>query len=139
VFDPVKLRADGSRVTVGVPDQLSLVAEFPGPVLATMELSTGAAFDERLVQLRGTGGTLRVDFSSNRIELATGAEGYRPVEIRPGEAGEWRVEREFVDAIRGEGEVRLTDFATGAAYMAFTDAARRSALEGRRVSLGPGL
>jgi predicted dehydrogenase len=139
VFEPVKVRADGGRVTVGVPDQLSLVAEFPGPLLATLEMSTGAAFDERVVHLRGTGGAVRVDFSSSRIELATGAEGYRPVEVRPGEAGEWRVEREFVDAIRGEGEVRLTDFATGAAYMAFTDAVRRSALEGRRVPIGPGL
>ncbi|HYW25986.1 MAG TPA: Gfo/Idh/MocA family oxidoreductase [Terriglobales bacterium] len=139
VFDPVKERADGGRATVGVPDQLNLVAEFPGPLLATLEMATGAAFDERVVHLRGTGGTLRVDFSSGRIELATGAEGYRPVEVRPGEAGEWRVEQEFIGAIRGENEVRLTDFATGAAYMAFTDAVRRSALEGRRVPIGSGL
>jgi predicted dehydrogenase len=140
VFEPVKERPDGSRAPVNIPDHLCLVAEFPGPVLATLEMSTGAALQDKVVHLRGTGGTLRIDFSPPRIELATNAaEGYRPVEIRPADERGWRVEQEFVDAIRGVGEVRLTDFATGAAYMAFTDAVRRSALEGRRVPLGPGL
>jgi predicted dehydrogenase len=138
VFDPVKVRSDGTRAPVDVPDHLSLVAEFPGPVLATLEMSSGTTFEEKVVHLRGTGGTLRVDFTPPRIELATDAEGYRQVEIRPDEQREWRVEQEFIDAIRREGEVQLTDFATGAAYMAFTDAVRRSAREGRRITLSPG-
>ena len=79
---------------------------------------------------------LHYRYSVAQIELATdGARGYEPVEARPDEAADWRVEQEFVDAIRGDGEVRLTDFATGAAYMAFTDAARQSAREGRRIPL----
>jgi predicted dehydrogenase len=140
VFDPVRERPDGSRAPVSVPDHLCLVAEFPGPVLATLEMSVGTGLERRVVHLRGTGGVLRLDLTTPRIELATdAAEGYRPVAVRPGDEGGWRVEQEFVDAIRGEGEVRLTDFASGAAYMAFTDAVSRSALEGRRIPLGPGL
>src|SRR5262245_16622764 len=133
VFNPVKERPDGSRAPVSVPDHLCLLAEFPGPVFATLEMSSGVAFEERVVDLRGTGGILRVGFSPRRMELATdAAEGYRPVEIPPADRREWRVEQEFVDAIRGEGQVELTDFATAAAYMAFTDAVGRSVLEGRR-------
>ena len=140
VFEPVKERPGGGRAPVSIPDHLCLVAEFPGPVLATLEMSLGTGLEKRTVHLRGTGGEIRLDLGTPRIELATGgAEGYRPVDVRPGDEGGWRVEQEFVDAIRGEGEVRLTDFATGAAYMAFTDAVRRSALEGRRIPLGPGL
>jgi predicted dehydrogenase len=138
VFDPVKERPDGSRAPVSVPDHLALVAEFPGPVFATLEMATGAAAEEKVVHLRGTGGTLRLDFAPPRLELTTDTpDGYRPVEVRPGDEGGWRVEEEFVDAIRGRGEVRLTDFATGAAYMAFTDAVRRSATEGGRIAIGP--
>jgi len=135
-FDPEKEWPDGSRAAGSVPDHLCLLAEFPGPVLATLEMSARAAFEEKEAHLQGTEGTLRVGFAPRRLELATAAsEGYRPVEVRPEEEADWRVEEEFVDAIRGRGEVRLTDFATGAAYMAFTDAARQSAREGRRIAL----
>jgi len=136
VFEPYRVGPDGGRAPVSVPDHVRLVAEFPGPVFASLEMSARAAFEEKVVHLTGTRGTLRVGFAPRRLELATDAEaGYRPVEVRPDEEGDWRVEEEFIGAIRGESEVRLTDFATGAAYMAFTDAVRRSALEGVRVAL----
>ncbi len=136
VFEPYRVGPDGGRAAVSVPDHVRLVAEFPGPVFASLEMSARAAFAEKVVHLTGTGGTLRIGFPAGPIELATDAQaGYRPVEVRPDERGEWRVEQEFVGAIRGECEVQLTDFATGAAYMAFTDAVRRSALEGVRVAL----
>jgi predicted dehydrogenase len=136
VFDPVKEWPDGSRAPVDVPDHLALLAEFPGPVLATLEMSARAAIEEKVATFRGTAGVLRVDLARPRIELATdAATGFRPLEVRPEDEGGWRVEEEFVEAIRGRGEVRLTDFATGVGYMAFTDAVRRSAAGGRRVPL----
>ena len=59
----------------------------------------------------------------NGSQIATGASPeYQPVQIRPEDRADWRVEAEFIGAIRGEEEVHLTDFATGVRYMAFTDA-----------------
>jgi hypothetical protein len=37
------------------------------------------------------------------------------------------VEAEFVAAVRGEGKIQFTDFATGVQYMEFTEAVARSA------------
>ena len=65
----------------------------------------------------------------------TGDAGLHPLTI-PGERrGRWRMEEEFVAAIRGEEPVRRTDFPTGVRYMQFTDAVHRSAVEGRAVDL----
>ncbi len=49
--------------------------------------------------------------------------------------GKWRVEEEFVEAIRGNEAVKLTDFATGAKYMEFTDAVSRALQTGSVVKL----
>jgi len=134
VFDPEKVRPDGSVALVAIPDYLCVVAEFAGPVFASLEMASHAAFEENSALFFGTGGTMRVSFSPRRIDLADDpAAGYQPVALRPDDEREWRVEEEFVGAIRGEESVRLTDFATGAATMAFTDAVRQSALEGHRV------
>jgi len=134
VFDPFKVAPDGGRAVSSIADHLALLVEFPGPVCASLEMSVHAQHESTEVLFFGTGGTIRLR-SGPPIELATGANGFRPVEQRAGEARDWRVEEEFVAAIRGEGEVHLTDFATGAAYMAFTDAVQESAQTGRRVSL----
>ena len=53
----------------------------------------------------------------------------------PGEAAEWRVEDEFIGAIRGDERIRLTDFETGVRYMAFTEAVNRSLEEGRAIEV----
>jgi len=134
VFDPNKIADDGSLVTSSIPDHLALSAEFPGPVFATLEMSVHAAHEATSVLFFGTGGAIRLK-PGPPIELASGAGGFKPVEQRSGEAQDWRVEEEFIAAIRGEGEVHLTDFASGAAYMAFTDAVWESAQSGRRVNL----
>ncbi len=134
VFDPYKVAPDGARAVVSIPDHIALLAEFPGSVFATLEMSVHAAHEATSILFFGTTGTMRMRLGPP-LELATGKDGFRPVEQLAGEAQDWRVEEEFVAAIRGEGEVRLTDFATAAAYMAFTDAVRESAQTGRRVSL----
>jgi predicted dehydrogenase len=126
---------DGT-VHYDVPDFVAITAEFPGRVIATIEISAHASFGgPNSVHLFGTAGTIRVDVDNRRLEIATAAaKEYRPVDIRPA-TEDWRVEAEFIGAIRGQEEVRLTDFATGARYMAFTDAVNESARTGRRFAL----
>ena len=56
-------------------------------------------------------------------------------EIPADQRGDWRVEDEFIGAIRGTESIRLTDFATGVKYMEFTEAVARSAESGQPVDL----
>ena len=51
------------------------------------------------------------------------------------EQGGWRVEADFVDAIRDGKPVTHTSFEEGAKYMEFTEAVNVSVAEGRRVEL----
>jgi predicted dehydrogenase len=118
-----------------VPDYVAIQAEFPARVHATVEIAAHTANGgANQALLFGTAKTLRVDFDAKTLALAAaGSSDYVPVEIRPGEAQEWRVEAEFVGAIRGQEQVRLTDFATGVRYMRFTDAVNESAQSGQRI------
>jgi hypothetical protein len=47
----------------------------------------------------------------------------------------WRVEAEFIGAIRGEELVTHTPFSVGVHYMEWTEAVTRSAQTGRAISL----
>ena len=58
-----------------------------------------------------------------------------PVEIAPDKRGGWRVEEEFINAIRGLEAVTHTDFATGVAYMEWTSAVSRSLSSRQTVTL----
>ena len=58
-----------------------------------------------------------------------------PVEIDPAKRGGWRVEEEFVNAIRGMERVTHTDLFTGVKYMEWTTAVSRSLHKGRAVML----
>ena len=99
-----------------------------------MEISSFAtAGGANSAHLFGTKGTLKVDFDTQNLALSTGGGAYAPVDIRPDERLEWNVEAEFIGAIRGQNEVRLTDFATAVRYMEFTDAVAESAKTGQRI------
>ena len=135
VFDPFKVDAAGARAVSTIPDHLALLTEFPGPVYASLEMSAHTQFEGNSVLFFGTGGTLRLRPAELSLEIATDSGGFKAVQQRDGERQDWRVEEEFAGAIRGRETVRLTDFATGAAYMAFTDAVTESAATGRRVGI----
>lgn len=59
----------------------------------------------------------------------------KEVTIPQDKAGRWRVEEEFVAAIRGQEKVYRTNFATGLRYMEFTQAVAISYQTGETVSL----
>jgi predicted dehydrogenase len=134
---PTMHAADGTTVPVDVPDHLVAVAELPGPTLATIEISASPTGEPNAFRLTGTDGTLRADFDAGTLELSRGAGPAEPVAIPDAERADWRVEAEFIEAIREGTPVRRTDFATGVRYMAFTDAVIASIAEGRRVTIAP--
>ena len=59
----------------------------------------------------------------------------RRVGIAPEKMGGWRVEEEFVNAIRGLEPVTHTDFVTAVKYMEWTDAVSLSARTAETVRL----
>ena len=88
-------------------------------------------------------GVLRYDLLEDRIfgahreagRSAVKAGELTEIPIPTEKARTWRVEADFVDAIRTGAPIQFTDFATGVAYMEFTEAVARSAEQGEPVEL----
>ncbi len=135
VFVPYRRREDGSLGAVRIPDHLDVLAELAGGALLHIQQSTVTAFQE------GAGTWLYGDlavlvFRDGQLWMGRrGDAGLARLEIPPHERGEWRVEADFVAAIRGEQPVRLTTFEDGVRYMEFTEAVWRSMQEGREIRL----
>jgi len=96
-----------------------------------------------LIHLYGTEGALHYDITNDRIRAAGKRRGGREVKVDemaeipiPAEkARAWRVEADFVEAIRRGKPIQFTDFPTGVRYMEFTEAVARSASSGLPVAL----
>ncbi len=79
------------------------------------------------VWFSGTEGTLRLD--APKMTLFGGRRGdsrLSEISIPPAQQGAWRVEEEFINAIRGIEPITHTNFDDGVRYMEFTEAVTRS-------------
>jgi predicted dehydrogenase len=132
------------RRAVGTPDSVQVLTALGGGARAVYDLSGVAPFGQgHCISLFGTDGVLEYDLTTDRIRGAStqrGATSARRDELAeiaiPAEkVGGWRVEEEFVEAIRDGTPIRHTDFATAVAYMEFTEAVARSARNGVAVEL----
>ena len=84
----------------------------------------------------GTEGTIKLDMDS--MKLFGGRKGQTElseIQIEPELESHWRVEEEFINAIRGNETVTHTNFEDGVKYMEFTDAVHISASTGDTVYL----
>ena len=64
-----------------------------------------------------------------------GARDLKAVRIPKSKQGGWRVEEEFINAIRGTEQVQYTDLVSGLHYMEFTDAVSNAMRTGKKVHL----
>jgi predicted dehydrogenase len=140
LFEPKKPGPDGEWIRADLPDHVSMLVTFGGGVQANLEVSThSAAGGPSQVTLLGSTGILRVDLRQHRLERApAGSSAFEEVSIDPAEREEWRVESEFIEAIRGEGEVRRNPFKVGLEYMRFSDTVVASAAEGSAMPIRRG-
>lgn len=129
--------ATGERRPADVPDHVEVIGEMVDGASFHMQASSVTGLNSPSeVWLFGTEGTLCYQVQNRRLlggrrgdsELAV-------IEIPPERQGRWRVEEEFVGAIRGQESVKYTTFDDGVRYMAFTEAVARSAAEGRMVAV----
>ena len=121
---------------VKIPEHLVVAAEMAGGAQATFLLSSvtgGVAANE--ATLFGSERTLR--FRDGILSAATREDKeFSEIPIPPQESGGWRVEEEFIGAIRGANKIELTTFEDGLKYMEFTAAVARSMREERTVRVG---
>jgi predicted dehydrogenase len=134
----------GVRRTVGTPDSVQVLAVLADGTRATYMFSGVTPFGQRFgIWLYGSDGILQYDLAADRIFGAsrrTGRSSCRAGELEeipipPEKAMSWRVEAEFVDAIREKKPVQFTNFETAVSYMEFTEAVARSAQRDEVVEL----
>lgn len=126
---------DGLLKPVRVPDHIDVLGDMECGAQLHMQVSslTGHAGAPE-VWLFGSRGTLR--FSQGKLFGGQRDDsGLEEITISAEDQGGWRVEDEFVSAIRGLEPVTHTSFEDGVKYMEFTEAALRSLAEGQTYSL----
>jgi len=129
----------GVKRSVGTPDSVQVLAVLENGARAVYQLSGVMPFQQGAgIRLYGTEGVLHYDLLNDRIfgrNRRKAAGELEEIAIPAGKARGWRVEEEFVAAIREGAPIELTDFQTGVKYMEFTEAVARSAQLGAAVEL----
>jgi predicted dehydrogenase len=138
-FVPERLDpATGLRRRVGTPDSIQCLTMIEGGARGLYHVSGVTRFGPGTqVHLYGSEGTLKYEMQpvDRLLGARRGDAELREIPVPPEKAYDWRVEAEFVGAIRGEEKTEFTDFAAGLRYMEFTEAVARSAAAGAAIDL----
>lgn len=133
----IKQRSDheGYLRATDVPDHLDVVAEMVCGAQLHIGLSQVSGFaPQTTLAIYGSEGTLQ--FTGGRLYGGQRAQTELSVLTIPeSEKGGWRVEAEFVGAIRDTEPITHTTFEDGLKYMVFTEAVSRSITEKRNIYL----
>ncbi len=131
----------GARRAMEIPDHIDVIGQMEqgGQMRLNVSSVLGHAPDMADVHIFGTEGTLRLRHPvGGALGLSAGKRGaaeLAPVEIDAAKRGGWRVEEEFINAIRGKEPVTHTDLVTGVRYMEWTEAVTRSLRQGQSITL----
>ncbi|MFP6680246.1 MAG: Gfo/Idh/MocA family oxidoreductase [Dehalococcoidia bacterium] len=138
----IKYRVDSEgrrRSTGNIPDCIDIIAGLEAGGQAHIQVSNISGFGPvGDVWIHGTEGTIRVVTEDGVLNVYSGQRGdsqLGKVDIPADKVGAWRVEEEFINAIRGIEPVTHTDFTSGVKYMEFTDAVTQSMQMGTEISL----
>jgi predicted dehydrogenase len=138
-FTPQRRDPDSGQLRdVGPPDSGHVLTQIPGGALGIYHLSGAIHFGPGTqIHLYGSQGTLKYLLAPEDRLLGgrAGETELGEIDVPADLRGGWRVEADFIDAIRGQGAIEFTDFATGVRYMEFTEAVARSAQTGTAVAL----
>lgn len=134
-------RADsqtGEMCEVGTPDSVHVLTELPNGARGVYHLSGAIHFGPSMrIHLYGSEGTLKYLLAPEDQLFGARKDDneLREIPVPNDKAGNWRVEEEFINAIRGFESVKLNDFATGVRYMEFTEAVAQSAQTRKAVAI----
>jgi predicted dehydrogenase len=130
--------ASGMRRLVGTPDSVQVLTTLAEGARGLYHVSGVTRFGPGTqIHLYGSEGTIKVELAPQERILAArrGEKELKEIEVPAEKRGGWRVEADFVGAIRGQNKIEFTDFASGVKYMEFTEAVARSAAGGEAVEL----
>jgi predicted dehydrogenase len=143
-FGPTRSSESG-MVPATVPDSLQISTQFESGSASgrAMYHLSGVALHgpRKAIHLYGSDGTIKVNLGPKE-EVWIGKAGDSEMSlmtIPDEERGGWRVEAEFIGAIRCEESIKFTSFETGFKYMQFTEAVAISAAENRIVRIDDAL
>ena len=139
----VKMRKDDDGVlhAVRIPEHLDVIATMECGAQAHYQVSSVTGLADGLgIYLFGSEGTLYTTSwnAPDGQKLYGGRRGdttLKEIAVPPELEGGWRVEEEFIGAIRGQEAITHTTFDDGVKYMEFTEAVARSVATGRAISL----
>lgn len=140
-FEASRPVPDESRVAkVDIPDSLQVLTQLAGGARGVYHISGVTLFGPgKQVHLYGSRGTIKLEFlPSGEEKLSLGRAGDTALatfDVPESERGRWRVEEEFLAAIRGEEPVRLNDFPTALRSMEFTEAVTLSYQQNQSIAL----
>ena len=134
---PRRRDAAGASHEVKVPDHVDILAALDGGAIAHLRFSAVTALaPPPEVWIFGSDGTLRLEVDAKRLSGGRrGDKALKEIPIAREARVGWRVEEEFVNAIRGREKITRTTFEDGVRYMEFTDAVARSAGTGQTVDV----
>ncbi len=129
--------ATGAAREIKVPDHVDILVQFRRGAVGHLRFSAITALAPASeAWLFGSEGTVRLEADALRLSGGRrGESALREVPIAPKTRIGWRVEEEFVNAIRGREKIARTNFEDGVRYMEFTDAVTRSAATGQTVEV----
>jgi predicted dehydrogenase len=121
---------------VTVPDHVDILCELANGAQGHLRFSavTGLSPGSE-VWLYGSEGTIYLDQRFNVFGGKRGDVQLSEITNPPEKQHSWRVEEEFINAIRGKEPVTRTPFPIGVHYMEFTEAVTRSAQTGQAIAL----
>jgi predicted dehydrogenase len=138
VFVPRRYDDTGAMHAISVPDHVDVICDMACGAQAQLSWSSSTGMHPGTeVWLHGSEGTLHLAGPPLNT-LYGGRRGDKElieIPIPPEHRGKWRVEEEFVNAIRGKERVTHTPFDVGVKYMEFTEAVYRSSQTGQAISL----
>ncbi|MGE0607223.1 MAG: Gfo/Idh/MocA family protein [Pirellulales bacterium] len=130
--------ASGLRRRVETPDSVQVLTMLANGARGLYHVSGVARLGpETQIHLYGSQGTIKYDMYPND-RLWAGQRGeseLKEISVPAEQALDWRVESEFVGAIRGQEPIEFTSFSAGLRYMEFTEAVARSSAANAPVEL----
>jgi predicted dehydrogenase len=137
IATPKRKDEAGQWHEVKVPDHVDILVHFKsGPVAHLRFSSLTALAPPAEAWIFGSEGTLRIEPDARRLSGGRrGDKELKEIAIPADQRIGWRVEEEFVNAIRGREKITHTNFEDGVRYMEFTDAVAKSAASGQAVEV----
>ena len=138
IFTPVRRDESGAQVEVSIPDEVLAHGRMrSGDIPVQYTVCAAVHHGKEQIMIYGERATLRYDIAEDVLYGARPKEQLERLEIHPDEVYDvrnWRVERDFVDAIRNNGEYH-PNFEDGLRYMQVIQAIYDSASRQRSVEL----